>query len=149
MPVKLSIAILIFFFSLMELIPSLFKLEFDKKFIPLGGALSGFFGGLSGNQGALRTAFLIKANLQKETFVATGVVIACLVDVSRLTIYAKQISFGYVSMNYYLLIATTLSAFAGAFIGNKLMKKITLKFVQRVVGVMLMLFSIALGLGLI
>lgn len=148
-PVKLAIAVLIFIFSLIELVPSLSKLEFDNKFISLGGALSGFLGGFSGNQGALRTAFLIKANLSKETFIATGVVIACMVDVSRLTVYARQIALGYENMNYYLLIAATLSAFAGSFIGRKLMKKITLKFVQRVVGVMLILFSIALGLGVI
>ena len=29
-------------------------LEFDRRYLPLGGLLSGFFGGLSGHQGALR-----------------------------------------------------------------------------------------------
>lgn len=50
------------------------------------GALSGFFGGLSGHQGALRTAFLIRAGLPKEVFVGTMVVSAVVVDLSRLLI---------------------------------------------------------------
>lgn len=67
-PVKLTVATLLFIFSLFDIVPKLIKLNFDKKYIPLGGVLSGFFGGLSGNQGALRTAFLIRANLTKEAF---------------------------------------------------------------------------------
>jgi hypothetical protein len=43
------------------------------------------------NQGALRTVFLIRANLSKESFIATGVVIACIVDVIRLSVYGEQI----------------------------------------------------------
>ena len=57
------------------------------KYIPLGGALSGFFGGLSGQQGALRSAFLIRTGLNKETFIGTSVVSAVVVDVSRLIVY--------------------------------------------------------------
>lgn len=47
---------------------------FPPHWLPLGGLLSGFFGGLSGNQGALRSAFLLKAGLSKEAFIATGTV---------------------------------------------------------------------------
>jgi uncharacterized membrane protein YfcA len=38
---------------------------------------------------------------------------------------------------------------AGAYLGNKLLKKITLKFIQRLVAVMLIMISLALGVGLI
>src|SRR5690606_7263111 len=69
-PVKFIISILLIIFAGIDLIPYFNKLEFGKNKLPLGGALSGFFGGLSGNQGALRTAFLIKAGLSKEAFVA-------------------------------------------------------------------------------
>src|SRR4030065_529039 len=44
------------------------------RYLVLGGALSGFCGGLSGNQGAFRSAFLIKAGLDKQAFVGTSVV---------------------------------------------------------------------------
>lgn len=148
-PVKLTIAILLIVFALFDIIPKLANLQFDKKYLPLGGLLSGFFGGLSGNQGALRTAFLIRANLTKETFIATGVVIACMIDISRLTVYAKQIISIGDQFNYTLIIAATLSAFAGAYIGNRLLKKITIKTVQYIVATMLFVFALLLGLGII
>ncbi len=59
--IKLIIACLIAAFAAFDLLPKLGKISFGRKWIPLGGMLSGFFGGLSGHQGALRTAFLIKA----------------------------------------------------------------------------------------
>lgn len=148
-PVKLIIAILLFTFSLFDIVPKLAKLDFDEKYIPLGGLLSGFFGGLSGNQGALRTAFLIRANLTKEAFIATGVVIAVLIDISRLTIYSADILKVGDKIDYTLLISATLSAFAGAVLGNRLLKKITIKTLQLIVGVMLLIFSVLLALGIV
>jgi len=149
MPVKLIIGLLLMFFALFDLIPALANLQFDKKYLPLGGLLSGFFGGLSGNQGALRSAFLIRANLSKESYIATGVVIACLIDISRLSVYSKQIFASYEHFNYSLVIAATLSAFTGAYVGNKLLKKITVKALQIIVAIMLFIFAILLIAGLI
>jgi uncharacterized membrane protein YfcA len=147
-PVKLVVAILLIFFAMMESIPYLKNLQFGKSLI-FGGALSGFFGGLSGNQGALRSAFLIKAGLSKESFIATGIVIACLVDFSRLGVYFSRFSESGLEENLTLVIAATLSAFIGAFAGSKLLKKMTLEIVQLIVSVMLILLSIAIGLGLV
>jgi len=65
---------------------------FDRRYLPLGGVLSGFFGGLSGHQGALRSAFLIRCGLSQEAFVATGIVAACLVDLARLAVYARHLA---------------------------------------------------------
>ena len=149
MPVKLTIAVLLMMFALFDIVPRLIRLQFDKKYLPIGGLLSGFFGGLSGNQGALRTAFLIRAGLTKEAFIATGVVIACLIDFSRLTVYAKQILKIGDNFNYPLIIAAILSAFTGAFIGNRLLKKITITTIQYLVATMLFIFSILLGMGII
>jgi uncharacterized membrane protein YfcA len=137
------------FFSLFEVVPSLTNLQFDKKYLPVGGILSGFFGGLSGNQGALRAAFLIRANLSKQSFIATGVVIACLVDISRLTVYSKQILNNQTQFDYTLLILATLSAFIGAYFGNKLLKKVTLTTIQNIVTFMLVLFAVLLIMGII
>ncbi|MBI3239278.1 MAG: sulfite exporter TauE/SafE family protein, partial [Flavobacteriia bacterium] len=69
--VKLIIGFLLIVFALFEVVPSLSKLELDRKYLPIGGVLSGFFGGLSGNQGALRSVFLLRADLGKESFIAT------------------------------------------------------------------------------
>jgi uncharacterized membrane protein YfcA len=148
-PIKLIIGIVLLFFSLFEVIPSLSKLQFDQKYLPLGGVLSGFFGGLSGNQGALRAAFLIRANLNPQSYIATGVVIACLIDISRLFMYSKEIIIHHNQFDYILLILATLSAFIGAYFGNKLLKKVTLKNLQTLVAIMLILFALLLILGVI
>jgi len=148
-PLKLTIAVLLIFFALTEVIPYFKNLQFGKDKLVIGGLLSGFFGGLSGNQGALRSAFLIKSNLSKEAFVATGIVIACIVDFSRLGVYITRFSKSGLQENIALVIAATFSAFIGAYLGNRLLKKVTIKTVQVIVTVMLFILSIALGLGIV
>ncbi|MBI3553030.1 MAG: sulfite exporter TauE/SafE family protein [Elusimicrobia bacterium] len=149
LPVKLAIGLLMIAFALLEIVPAFEKLAFDKRYLPAGGVLSGFFGGLSGNQGALRSAFLIRCGLSKEGFIATGVVIACLVDVTRLGVYATKFSAADVGANAGLLTAATLSAFVGAWGGNRLLHKITIRTVQWSVAAMLLVIAVGLAAGLI
>lgn len=150
MPVKLIIAILLIIFALMDLIPRFKRLEFSKNKLPLGGFLSGFFGGLSGNQGALRSAFLIKAGLTKEAFIGTAVVVSTLVDFSRLWVYAANVEESQIAEeNLPLVIAGIAAAIAGAFLGNMLLKKVTINFIQTIVAIMLIALSLALGTGII
>ena len=146
-PMKLIVAIFMLFFAVVDLIPFFNKLQFDKNKLPIGGALSGFFGGLTGAQGALRSAFLIRAGLSKEAFIATTVVISSFVDFTRLGVYSTRILNLDLKENLPLLICATLSAMIGAFIGNKLLKKVTLKFLQISVATLLIIISIGLGLG--
>lgn len=148
-PVKFLISILLIFFALMDLLPVFQEMQFGKKWLPLGGALSGFFGGLSGNQGALRSAFLIKAGLSKEAFVGTAVVVSTFVDFTRLGVYATQFTQNNLIDNIGLVIVATLAGILGSFFGNKLLKKITIQSLQVIVAVMLILISVALGSGLI
>lgn len=148
-PVKFIISILLIIFASIDLIPYFNKLQFGKEKLPIGGVLSGFFGGLSGNQGALRSAFLIKAGLTKEAFVGTAVVVSTFVDFTRLSIYATRFSKAGLIDNLTLVICATLSAIIGAYIGNKLLKKVTLHFLQIAVAIMLIFISFALGAGLI
>jgi uncharacterized membrane protein YfcA len=148
-PINLVIAILLLFFSVLEILPSFQKIQFSKNKLPLGGFLSGFFGGLAGIQGAIRSAFLLKSGLTKEGYIATGVVIASLVDFTRLAVYASRFTESNLTANIPLVLSATLAAIAGAYVGKKLLKKITLKFIQNLVAVMLIIISIALGVGLI
>lgn len=148
-PVKFIISVLLIIFASIDLIPYFNKLQFGKDKLPIGGALSGFFGGLSGNQGALRSAFLIKAGLSKEAFIGTAVVVSTFVDFTRLSVYATRFTKAGLEENLTLVICATLAGIAGAFIGNKLLKKVTLHFLQITVAMMLILISIALGAGLI
>ncbi|MGC8659671.1 MAG: TSUP family transporter [Desulfomonilaceae bacterium] len=152
--VKLVIAFLIAAFSLLDILPRFRDLAFDEKYIPLGGAISGFSGGLSGLQGALRAAFLIRAGLDKEQFISTGVVSAVVVDVSRLGIYgATFFSQHFTAVGKHgeggLIMAGILCAWLGSFIGVRLLRKITLRTLHVIVGSMLLILSVALGVGAI
>lgn len=148
-PVKFIISVLLIIFAILDLVPYFSRLQFGKDKLPIGGALSGFFGGLSGNQGALRSAFLIKAGLSKEAFIATAAVVSTFVDFTRLSVYATRFTKTGLHENLTLVICVTLAAIAGSYIGNKLLKKVTLKFIQILVAIMLVVISLALGAGLI
>lgn len=152
--VKIVIAILILFFAAFELIPSLSRFALGPRYVPLGGAISGFFGGLSGHQGALRTAFLMRLGLSKEAFIGTVVLSAVVVDIFRLAVYGVTfLPRDLQSMSHQgakgLVIAGILSAFAGSFIGARFLKKITMQTIQIIVGLLLALLAIGLGIGLI
>jgi len=149
MPVNLMVAGLMVFFALFELMPHFAKISIGRKYLPLGGLLSGFFGGLSGHQGALRSAFLVKAGLTKESFIATGVVLSLMVDIPRILVYSVNFHLLKLEKNNLLLAAAVVAAFAGAFLGNLLVKKITLRFIQAMVALMLFAIAVALGAGLI
>ena len=148
-PLKFTISILLILFASMDLIPYFNKLQFGKDKLLLGGILSGFFGGLSGNQGALRSAFLIKAGLSKEAFVGTAVVISTFVDFTRLGVYATQFEKSGLMNNLELVIWATLSAISGAYLGNKLLKKVTIGFLQAFTATLLILIAICLGAGIL
>ena len=147
--IKLVISLLLIFFSLAEVFPSAIKFEFKKEHLVAGGLLSGFFGGLSGIQGALRSAFLIKANLSKEQYLASGIAIACMVDIARLLVYNNKFIFVHSDVNYSLLGASVLCAFAGAYLGNKFLKKVTICVIQKLVALFLLVFAVLLGAGII
>ena len=51
------------------------------------GFLSGFFGGVAGNQGGLRAAALLGFPLAPAAFVATSTAVGLLVDAARLPVY--------------------------------------------------------------
>ncbi len=148
-PVKLIIAFLMLGFAILEMLPFYRKLEFSENKLYLGGVLSGFFGGVSGHQGALRSAFLIKCGLSKEGFIATGVIIASVVDISRIAVYFTGFSKIGIEENIYILTIAAGSAFIGAFLGKQMLKKVTIDFVHVTVSVMIIALALILGLGII
>ena len=140
---------LILIFVLLEFSKTFAAIKLGPRFLPLGGAISGFFGGLSGHQGAFRSMFLLKAGLNKEQFIATGVMVAVMVDVTRLMVYGKDLAAGYQAIDWHLVIAASVSAFVGAYLGKKLLQKITIKFVHWVVSALLLVVALALMTGVI
>jgi hypothetical protein len=146
------IGLLIIAFALFEIIPVLRKIKIDQKWLVVGGSLSGFFGGLSGHQGALRSVFLLKTKTSTNSFIATGVVIAILVDIARLFVYGTNIlSFSTIrnaNLESGLLIAIGASLL-GVVVANSFKKKITLNFVRNLVAGLMLLIGVLILLGII
>jgi uncharacterized membrane protein YfcA len=78
---------------------------------------------------------------------------AVIVDVARLSVYGMNFSI----IHFHgtrgdikgLVLAATAAAFAGSFAGSRLIKSITLRAIQVLVGVMLVLVGLAMAVGLI
>jgi uncharacterized membrane protein YfcA len=152
-PVKLVMGLLILAFALFELVPSLRGLRAPVRWLPLGGALSGFFGGLSGHQGALRAVFLAPLGLSPTQFVSTQAVLALLVDAARLLVYGWSLASvggaaGAGAIPWYLVATATLCAFAGAYLGKRLLPKVTVAALHLVLGALLVVVGVALSLGI-
>jgi len=152
--VKLVLALLILVFAVLELMGD--RSEKTRGSAPrklwVGGLLSGFFGGLSGHQGALRSAFLIREGVSRDEFIGTSVVCSVLVDLVRLGVYGAAMGravFRHDSSSSLLIGAATGAAFVGAFVGVRLVRKVTLGTVRRLVVTLLIGLALAMGAGLV
>ena len=153
-PTKLVMGALILVFALFDLLPMLRDLRFSSRHLILGGILSGFFGGFSGHQGALRSAFLVKAGVSPAAFVGTNAVIGFLVDFARIFTYAGMFllagtAFPVGPDEWPLIVVGIGAAFAGITIGKRFLHKVTMKTIQMFVGVLLLLIAVSLMAGLI
>jgi uncharacterized membrane protein YfcA len=150
-PVKMMIGLLMIGFAVFELLPVFRKLEFDRRYLPLGGLFSGFFGGLSGHQGALRSAFLAKTGLTTERFVGSNAVIGFMVDMTRIAVYIGLFAVaGRSDISAWPLVVTgSLAAFCGVMLGKRYLHKVTMRSIQTLVGVLLFAVGLALFFGLL
>jgi uncharacterized membrane protein YfcA len=151
--VKAVVGALIVAFAWLEASRRFERVTVSSRYLVLGGVLSGFFGGLSGNQGAFRSAFLIQAGLDKRAFVGTNVVCAVIVDLVRLAVYGLAFtgrrSFELPAGMLGVIVTATAAAFLGAWIGTRVLEQVTLRAVRVSVATMLMLVGAALLAGLI
>lgn len=148
---SIVIGAILILFAIFELQPWFQRLTFPKKYISLGGILTGFMGGLSGQQGALRSMFLLKSDFDVKRYIATGVFIAVLIDLARLPTYALGLkSATNITQHELALIGFgTFCAFVGAWLGAKYMKKTTIGFLRYVVAGLMLIIGTLLILGVI
>ena len=112
------------------------------------GLISGFLGGISGHQGAVRSAYLLHMGLARDAFIGTNVAIACLVDLARLPVYAAVgRALGVDQVGVWGPV--TLCAFVGALLGARLMTKVRLAAVRRLVAITMILLGLAVAAGLV
>lgn len=143
---------LMILFALLELQRWFHELRAPARMMPVGGLVTGFFGGLTGQQGAFRSMFLLRSGLPAERFIATGVMIAILIDISRLTTYAAAFTSGGIEIDGregLLIVVGTLSAFLGAYVATRRLSKTTIGGVRYSVAGLMLVIGAALAAGLI
>lgn len=145
----LVVGLVILGFVALELSPRAASLALDPRWLPLGGLVSGFFGGLSGHQGAFRSMFLLKAGLEKQAFVATGVLVAVGVDLARTAVYGLEFLAHRTAIDWPLVALASLAAFMGAYLGSRWLEKVTIEAVRRIVSTMLVGIAFGLVSGMI
>lgn len=96
-----------------------------------GGALSGFFAGLIGTGGALRSFFLTRLDISKDKYIATMAILALIVDLTRVPVY---FSYGFLDKKlYWYLPILLLIAILGSYIGKKLVQKIAKEKLKKII----------------
>lgn len=111
----------------------------------LAGAVSGFLGGLIGNQGGLRSGAMLGFDLSKEAFIATATATALLVDVARLPIY--WVTQGDEMRRLWpLALVATLGALLGTVAGAKLLRRIPEPLYRRVVSGIILALGVSMVL---
>lgn len=115
-----------------EFLPKERQWRIPRRFDQAGGFLAGLLGGLLGNQGALRSGYLLNYGLSKEAFIATGTAIGCLIDASRIPVYLASYHAEFAGAWPYLA-AVIAAAFAGTLAGRRLVARLSLVWFHRLV----------------
>lgn len=153
-PIKVAMAVLILAAAAFEVVPRLERLSASRRWLAVGGALSGFFGGLSGHQGALRMAFLRRWDLGKEALLGTSAVCTLVIDATRIAVYGATEVASHrdrllASGLAWLVGAACVSAFVGSLLGARLVKRVSMTAVRIAMTVMLVVTALLLGAGVI
>jgi uncharacterized protein len=148
--VVIGLALIVF--AILEMSPWFRRLKAPPGIMPIGGVTTGFFGGLTGQQGALRSVFLLRTGLDGPQFVATGTLVSVLIDLARVPTYF--VSFAAISLDlgnkqWGLIAFGTIAAFGGAWVGSRFLKKAKIEVVRIIVAVLLLAIGVALVLGLV
>jgi len=152
--IKIMMAALILVFWAVDNVSLERRFAGGTRYVIFGGALSGFFGGLSGHQGALRSAVFSRTDLDTRQFVGTTSVCSFMVDLARVMVYgwsfvAQDISEIRTETSLTLILCATIAAFLGTYLSSRFMKSITMSLVRRWVSVMLIVIAVAMGTGVI
>jgi uncharacterized membrane protein YfcA len=112
----------------------------------LGGALSGFFGGLVGNQGGIRTAAMLGFEVDKRQFVATTTAVALLIDMARVPVYAVTETAAITDM-WRMLVVATIGVVIGTLFGERLLARVPEQRFRIVVGTLLLALGVSFLVG--
>ncbi len=99
------------------------RLHFEGRLAWAAGALSGFLGGLVGNQGGIRSAALLAFGMEPRTFVATATAIGLMVDAARTPVYLWTAGADLAALAWPIALASA-GVLAGTIAGGALLARI-------------------------
>lgn len=101
--------------------------------VAIFGLASGFFGGIAGNQGGLRSAALTAFGLPPVVFVATATAIGLLVDAARTPVYVWHS--GRVLLTHWApLVVATAGVLVGTVVGERLLLGLSRRRFGQIIG---------------
>ena len=109
----------------------------------VGGLLSGFFAGIFGIRGAVRSVFLAAFDLHKVTFIGTTGAISLLLDSTRLATYLSR-GIRLQEVPIWALACFIPASFLGAYIGYLIVDIIPQKYFRPIVAAFLFIVGIKL-----
>lgn len=136
--------LLLLFTAFAELTGWMRRVRWGRSFGWIAGALSGFLGGLVGNQGSIRTAGLLAYDISPSAFVATATTVALIVDGARMPVYMVTQGRDVIGLWPTLAVAT-MFVVLGTAIGIRLLPRLRTSLFRRTVAILLA----ALGIGML
>jgi len=131
-------------YALFVAFQSKFKIPAENAMAIFGGGLSGFFAGMFGVGGAIRSAFLSAFDLPKAVFIATAGAIGLLVDSTRIITYFTGGATLSRELWYGLILFIPIS-----FLGAQIAKKVVDRIPQNTFRIVIAVFLLAIGIKLI
>ena len=145
---KNGVGLFLALFALLSLRPGLINWKLPAVIDVAGGFLSGLIGGLIGNQGAIRSLYLLNYKLEKQELIVSAALIAVVIDLTRIPVYAYA-NYRYLTDNFLLLALVILASIAGTLIGSRILPQVSSELFKRIILVALLLLGVLMLLGLI
>lgn len=134
---------LLLFTAVAELTGWMRRVHWGRSFGWVAGALSGFLGGLVGNQGSIRTAGLLAYEVSPKAFVATATTVALIVDGSRMPVYLATQGRQIAALLPLLAVATG-GVVAGTVLGIRILRRLPEKTFRRTVAILLAILGVSM-----
>lgn len=119
------------------------RLRLGKLSASVVGFASGFFGGLVGEQGGIRSVALLSFDIEKEAFIATATATGLIIDIVRMPVYFIT-GFGQVSQFLLIIVLSSMGVIGGTLAGNSILKRIPQELFKRLVSFLILLLGIFL-----
>jgi uncharacterized membrane protein YfcA len=109
----------------------------------IAGALSGLLGGLVGNQGGIRSAAMLGADVPRQAFVGTATAVALIVDGARLPVYLATSGHDLLAM-WPTIVFATIGVICGTLFGHRVLTRIPEEKFRPTIAVLLAILGTAM-----